>query len=107
MKLCYEYDLSLPSRLVLEFPDVEMLQAHAKEAIILAHACHLNVLPFYGLYIQNKKMCIVTPWIENSNVMSCLYPVNRADSDRPGLRKELQSLLVRLLHQVSPFQRLT
>ena len=81
-----------------------MLQAHAKEAIILAHACHLNVLPFYGLYIKNKKMCIVTPWIENSNVMSYL---NRADSDWPGLRKELQSLLVCLLHQVSPFQRLT
>jgi serine/threonine protein kinase len=98
VRLCCEYDLSLFLSLDIEFPDVETLQAHAKEAIILAHACNLNVLPFYGLYVEKKKLCIVTPWIENGDVMSYLRHISRLN------RREDKPLLVCLLPRVSPFQ---
>ncbi|KAJ3567063.1 hypothetical protein NP233_g6609 [Leucocoprinus birnbaumii] len=44
----------------------------SKEAIIWGQLNHPNILPFYGVYYlgsENKRTCMVSPWMENGNIM--------------------------------------
>ncbi|KAJ7621228.1 kinase-like domain-containing protein [Roridomyces roridus] len=40
----------------------------SREALIWRQLVHPNLLPFYGLYHLENRLCIVSPWMENGNV---------------------------------------
>ncbi|TFK19388.1 kinase-like protein [Coprinopsis marcescibilis] len=51
------------------------IQAVSREAIIWSNLSHRNVLPFYGIYQLDdkyKRICMVSPWMENGNVQDYL-----------------------------------
>ncbi|KXN81626.1 hypothetical protein AN958_04087 [Leucoagaricus sp. SymC.cos] len=50
-------------------------QAQAGELALLAHVSHPNVIPLYGAYLSvehNPRICIVTPWMENGDLVDYL-----------------------------------
>ncbi|KAF9442430.1 kinase-like protein, partial [Macrolepiota fuliginosa MF-IS2] len=50
------------------------LAAHAGELILWAFLSHPNLLPFYGVYIeqQTQRFCLISPWMENGNLCDYL-----------------------------------
>ena len=52
-----------------------------REFIIWRQLSHPNVLPFYGVYfldiLVDVKFCLVSPWMENGNVVEFLDRRNR------------------------------
>ncbi|KAJ7651243.1 kinase-like domain-containing protein [Roridomyces roridus] len=53
--------------------EIEMLeQAFSKEAITWRQLSHPNVLPFYGLFKDGVKPCLVSPWMENGHIRKFL-----------------------------------
>jgi serine/threonine protein kinase len=59
------------------------LQAFANEAVIWRSFSHPNVLPFYGVYRWKDRLSLVSPWMENGNVIEYLKKV--PDADRVAL----------------------
>ncbi|KAJ7249440.1 kinase-like domain-containing protein [Mycena rebaudengoi] len=49
-----------------------LLKEFGREAIIWRQLCHPNLLPFFGLYHLENRLCLVSPWMENGNVMEFL-----------------------------------
>ncbi|KAF7333365.1 Protein kinase domain-containing protein [Mycena venus] len=49
-----------------------LLKEFSREALIWRQLCHPNLLPFFGLYYLEKRLCLVSPWMENGNVMEFL-----------------------------------
>ncbi|KAF5351190.1 hypothetical protein D9756_008182 [Leucocoprinus leucothites] len=52
-----------------------MIKLFAKEAILWSQLNHPNILPFYGIYYlgeENKRICLVSPWMENGNLVNYL-----------------------------------
>ncbi|KAJ7088671.1 kinase-like domain-containing protein, partial [Mycena epipterygia] len=43
-----------------------------REALIWRQLCHPNLLPFFGLYYLKKRLCLVSPWMENGNILQFL-----------------------------------
>ncbi|KAF8179042.1 hypothetical protein K438DRAFT_1843469, partial [Mycena galopus ATCC 62051] len=53
--------------------DIEaLLKEFGREALIWRQLCHPNLLPFLGIYYLDKRLCLVSPWMENGNVMEFL-----------------------------------
>ncbi|KAJ3553050.1 hypothetical protein NP233_g12734 [Leucocoprinus birnbaumii] len=56
--------------------DVEaMLKAYVKEAIIWGQLRHPAILPLYGVFYmdrEKKKVCLVSPWMKNGNLVRYL-----------------------------------
>ncbi|KAJ6481301.1 kinase-like domain-containing protein, partial [Mycena vitilis] len=48
------------------------------EAVIWRQLSHPNLLPFFGLYMLDKRLCLVSPWMENGDLNSFL---RRSSSD--------------------------
>jgi len=48
------------------------LQEFGREAVIWRQLCHPNLLPFLGLHYLDKRLCLVSPWMENGNIMKFL-----------------------------------
>jgi serine/threonine protein kinase len=45
------------------------MQDFVKELILWAHASHQNVLPFYGVFIdESKRICLVSPFMNKGNL---------------------------------------
>jgi serine/threonine protein kinase len=47
----------------------------SKEAILWNQLNHPNVLPFYGVYYleeERRRICLVSPWMENGNIVRYL-----------------------------------
>ncbi|KAJ7808155.1 hypothetical protein B0H13DRAFT_1668778, partial [Mycena leptocephala] len=42
------------------------------EALIRCQLSHPNLLPFFGLYHLQNRLCLVSPWMENGNIYSFL-----------------------------------
>ncbi|KAJ7573775.1 kinase-like domain-containing protein [Mycena floridula] len=63
---------------VMRQNDPELLPAQRKafirEAILWRNLCHPNVLAFHGIHLWpgNGRMCLVSPWMENGNLVSYL-----------------------------------
>ncbi|KAK6966797.1 kinase domain-containing protein [Favolaschia claudopus] len=57
------------------------------EALIWRQLCHPNVLPFFGLYYIEKRLCLISPWMENGHIMEFL----RANS--PDTHKRFSMIL--------------
>ena len=52
-----------------------MSQTFFKEALLRGHLSHPNILPFYGIYHLNDmhgRISLVSPWMENGNVIEYL-----------------------------------
>ncbi|KAJ7300978.1 kinase-like domain-containing protein [Mycena albidolilacea] len=55
-----------------------VLKDFGREALIWRQLCHPNLLPFFGLYYVDNRLCLVSPWMQNGNIMEFLRkPVNR------------------------------
>lgn len=48
------------------------IQQFGREALIWRQLCHPNLLPFFGVYYTEKRLCLVSPWMESGNVMQYL-----------------------------------
>ncbi|KAJ6548699.1 kinase-like domain-containing protein [Mycena capillaripes] len=48
------------------------LKEFSREALIWRQLCHPNLLPFFGLYHLDNRLCLVSPWMENGNIMEFL-----------------------------------
>ncbi|KAJ7191543.1 kinase-like domain-containing protein [Mycena pura] len=58
---------------VFQDDDVQaLLKEFGREAVIWRQLWHPNLLPFFGLYHLENRLCLVSPWMENGNVMEFL-----------------------------------
>ncbi|KAJ7041007.1 kinase-like domain-containing protein [Mycena alexandri] len=48
------------------------LKEFGREALIWRQLYHPNLLPFFGLYYLDNRLCLVSPWMENGNIMQFL-----------------------------------
>lgn len=47
-------------------------QEFGREALIWRQLSHPNLLPFYGLYYLDSRLCLVSPWMENGHLLEFL-----------------------------------
>ncbi|KAJ3564997.1 hypothetical protein NP233_g7926 [Leucocoprinus birnbaumii] len=52
--------------------DTSTLTEWIKELVLWSHSSHLNVLPFYGVFLENtsphRRICLVSPFMKNGNL---------------------------------------
>jgi hypothetical protein len=48
------------------------IQEFGREALICRQLCHPNVLPFFGVYYFDNRLCLVSPWMEDGHIMKFL-----------------------------------
>ncbi|KAK7001937.1 kinase domain-containing protein [Favolaschia claudopus] len=73
---------------IFQDSDIAMaLEEFGTEALIWRQLCHPNVLPFFGLYSVEKRLCLISPWMENGHIMEFL----RANS--PDTQKRFSMIL--------------
>ncbi|KAJ7797928.1 kinase-like domain-containing protein [Mycena olivaceomarginata] len=49
-----------------------VLKEFGREALICRQLCHPNVLPFFGVYYFDNRLCLVSPWMEDGHIMKFL-----------------------------------
>ncbi|KAJ7873721.1 kinase-like domain-containing protein, partial [Mycena leptocephala] len=49
-----------------------ILNKFGREALIWRQLAHPNILPFFGVYYLETRLCLVSPWMENGNIMKFL-----------------------------------
>ncbi|KAJ7038888.1 kinase-like domain-containing protein, partial [Mycena alexandri] len=49
-----------------------VLKEFGREALIWRQLWHPNLLPFFGLYRLNSRLCLISPWMEHGNIMEFL-----------------------------------
>ncbi|KAJ7176728.1 kinase-like domain-containing protein [Mycena filopes] len=55
---------------LFEDSDIQaLLNAFGREALVWRQLCHPNVLPFFGLYYLEGRLCLVSPWMERGNII--------------------------------------
>ncbi|KAJ7794222.1 kinase-like domain-containing protein, partial [Mycena leptocephala] len=69
-----------------------------REALIWRQMCHPNVLPFFGLYYLGKRLCLVSPWMENGHIMKFLTNKNPTNTVRLSLILDV-ALALQYLHE--------
>ncbi|KAJ7666763.1 kinase-like domain-containing protein [Mycena polygramma] len=58
---------------VFQDADIEaILKDFGREAVIWRQLCHPNLLPFFGVYYLDNRLCLVSPWMRNGNIMEFL-----------------------------------
>ncbi|KAJ7913692.1 kinase-like domain-containing protein [Mycena leptocephala] len=58
---------------IFEESDINaVLKEFAREALIWRQFSHPNLLPFYGLYYFQQRLCLVSPWMENGHIRAWL-----------------------------------
>lgn len=65
LKVCF-------SKLPFYEQGLRYIQEFGREAVIWRQLCNPNVLPFFGIYYLEKRLCLVSPWMENGNIMEFL-----------------------------------
>ncbi|KAJ7489234.1 kinase-like domain-containing protein [Mycena latifolia] len=60
------------------------LKDFGREALIWRQLSHPNLLPFFGLYYLDNRLCLVSLWMENGDILEFLR-IAPADTDRPSL----------------------
>ncbi|KAJ6501178.1 kinase-like domain-containing protein, partial [Mycena vitilis] len=77
--------------------DIEaILKEFGQEALIWRQLCHPNLLPFFGVYYLDNRLCLISPWMENGNIMEFLRA--QPNTDRLSLILDV-ALGVRYLHK--------
>ncbi|KAF7303823.1 Protein kinase domain-containing protein [Mycena indigotica] len=64
------------------------LREFGREALIWRQLWHPNLLPFFGIYYLDKRLCLVSPWMEAGNILAYLQT-----SQRPVIETERLSLM--------------
>ncbi|KAJ7113410.1 kinase-like domain-containing protein, partial [Mycena epipterygia] len=49
-----------------------VLKEFGREALIWRQLLHPSLLPFFGLFYLGKRLCLVSPWMENGNILKFL-----------------------------------
>ncbi|KAJ7113486.1 hypothetical protein C8R44DRAFT_631073 [Mycena epipterygia] len=80
--LFHRQNVSVKVMRLFEDSDVAaVLKEFGREAVIWRQLCHPNLLPFFGLYYLDKRLCLVSPWMENGNILKFLskesHKINR------------------------------
>ncbi|KAJ7679251.1 kinase-like domain-containing protein [Mycena polygramma] len=58
---------------VFEGSDIEaLLKEFGREALIWRQLYHPNLLPFFGLYYLDHRLCLVAPWMEGGHIRAFL-----------------------------------
>ncbi|KAK7026371.1 kinase domain-containing protein [Favolaschia claudopus] len=58
---------------IFEDRDIALaLKEFGAEALIWRQLYHANVLPFLGLYYLKRRLCLVSPWMDNGNIKKYL-----------------------------------
>ncbi|KAJ7108576.1 kinase-like domain-containing protein, partial [Mycena epipterygia] len=68
-------DQSVSVKVMRLFGDTNVktaLKEFGREALIWRQLSHPNLLPFYGLYYLENRLCLVSPWMSNGHVMEFL-----------------------------------
>ncbi|KAJ7019357.1 kinase-like domain-containing protein [Mycena alexandri] len=69
----YGQSVCVKAMRVFQEADVQaLLKEFGREAAIWRQLCHPNLLPFFGLYYMDARLCLVSPWLENGNIMEFL-----------------------------------
>ncbi|KAL0059673.1 Guanine nucleotide-binding protein alpha-2 subunit [Marasmius tenuissimus] len=64
--------------------DLDVLfKEYLREAIMWRQLNHRNVLPFLGIFYlkDDSQFCLISPWMENGNLLQYLKATRRADVD--------------------------
>ncbi|KAJ7673390.1 kinase-like domain-containing protein [Mycena rosella] len=64
------------------------LKQFGSEALIWGQLSYPNLLPFYGLYYLEGRLCLVSPWMENGHVREFLMNAP-SDTDRISLMLDI------------------
>lgn len=70
----------------------------AKEAVLWAHLTHENILPFYGVYIQQPsgRICLISPWMDKGDLSK--YLSNFPSAPRlPLVRIQVSSIITHFI----------
>ncbi|KAJ7267307.1 kinase-like domain-containing protein, partial [Mycena rebaudengoi] len=79
--------------------DVEVaLKDFGREALIWRQLSHPNLLPFFGLYYWDKRLCLVSPWMKNGNILEFLRKTPASEAKRNSLILDI-SFGLEYLHQ--------
>ncbi|KAJ7040670.1 kinase-like domain-containing protein, partial [Mycena alexandri] len=58
---------------LFEDSDIQAVRKEfTREALLWRQLCHPNLLPFFGLYYLDGRLCLVSPWMERGNIMQFL-----------------------------------
>ncbi|KAJ7689491.1 kinase-like domain-containing protein [Mycena rosella] len=49
-----------------------ILKEFGREALIWRQLSHPNLLPFYGLFYVEERLCLISPWMENGHILEFL-----------------------------------
>ncbi|KAJ6514527.1 kinase-like domain-containing protein [Mycena vulgaris] len=64
---------SVSVKIMRLFRDVKAaLLEFGREALIWRQLSHPNLLPFFGLYYLDSRLCLVSPWMSNGHVLEFL-----------------------------------
>uniref|UniRef100_A0A0W0FIU1 Protein kinase domain-containing protein n=1 Tax=Moniliophthora roreri TaxID=221103 RepID=A0A0W0FIU1_MONRR len=63
-----------------------------REAIIWRQLDHPNVLPFHGLYLQEHRICLISPWAANGSLTHYLDSTNIEDVNHETLSDKVSDI---------------
>ncbi|KAJ7367154.1 hypothetical protein DFH08DRAFT_836665 [Mycena albidolilacea] len=67
------HSVSIKSMRLFEETDVKAaLKEFGREALLWRQLSHPNILPFFGLYYLDSRLCLVSPWMENGDLVQFL-----------------------------------
>ncbi|KAJ7318997.1 kinase-like domain-containing protein [Mycena albidolilacea] len=58
------------------------LKGFGREALIWRQLCHPNVLPFFGIYYLDNRLCLVSPWMNDEYILKFLAAKNPTNLKR-------------------------
>ncbi|KAJ7359530.1 kinase-like domain-containing protein [Mycena albidolilacea] len=93
-------ELSVSVKIMRLFRDTDMkeaMQEFRHEALIWRQLSHPNLLPFFGLYYLENRLCLVSPWMSNGHIIEFLKNAP-PDTDRVSLMLDV-AMGVKYLHE--------
>ncbi|KAK7026364.1 kinase-like domain-containing protein [Favolaschia claudopus] len=58
---------------IFQKDDIQIaIKEFGAEALIWRQLCHPNLLPFFGLYFIEERLCLISPWMDAGNIMEYL-----------------------------------
>ncbi|KAJ7472388.1 kinase-like domain-containing protein [Mycena galericulata] len=81
---------SVSVKIMRLFQDTDIqavVKEFGREALIWRQLCHPNLLPFFGFFYLDKRLCLVSPWMERGNIMEYLR------KESPDTEKRLSLIL--------------
>ncbi|KAF8201248.1 kinase-like domain-containing protein, partial [Mycena galopus ATCC 62051] len=71
---------------IFEESDIQAaLKEFGREAVIWRQMCHPNVLPFFGVYYLDNRLCLVSPWMEEGHIVKFIANKKPTNSERLSL----------------------